>query len=704
MSMPRKILAISASAALFLFVTALFAVAVLVGMTRGSAYAGANFASTRDAQSYQPPGAYDDPLGGRLVAMQDGRQVSFPTLKTDYDVEVRGDLVAVTLTQRFDNPGKVPLDATYQFPLHEDAAVHAMTMRVGDEVVRAEIREREAARQEFEAAKAEGRAAALTEQVRPNLFTQSIGNLMPGVPVEVELRYVHAVERRDGAYHLTLPMVVGPRFTPGDAAETGLESVPAHPPVAEIEAPATIDPDRVSVVVRIDAGMPLAAIDSKSHPIDVQRLGRGDASVRLAEGRVLDNAHFELRYAMAGDEPQAGLLADWDPRTERGYFSLLIEPPRAVAEDDVTAREMVFVLDCSGSMAGQPMETSKAFMRRALRDLRPTDYFRIIRFSDGATEYSREPIAATDRNVEDAIEYVDDLDGEGGTHMRSGVEQALRAPLAPNTVRLVTFMTDGFIGNETEIAALLEAEIGEARLFSVGVGHGVNRFLIEEMARTGRGFARYVDLTEDPAIVAGEIAERLQTPVLTDIRLEGTDAGFGQLAPRRIPDLFDGSSVRVVGTYDVPGPQRILVHGKIAGRDVQFPVEVDLPAERSDGAAVRLMWARAKIADFMHVHGSAVDQRERREAQRAVTSLGLQHSLITQWTSFVAVSEQVVNADPEANADADVPVSQARGVDQNAYAGGATFRGSATPEPTFIGGLLLALGAAGAARRRRQRS
>ncbi len=709
MSVPRKYLAFSLAGAFFGCVSLFFAALVVAGIYASTSPIRSSHYTPRAAPAPAPThvAVADNESGGRLIATVDGQTVEMPTLETDYDVDVRGDLVTVQVTQRFENPGDTPLDATYQFPLHEHGAVYAMKMRVGDEVVQAIIQREDEAKATFEAAVAEGKVAALTEQHRPNLFQQSVGNLMPGMVVEIELRYVHTAERRDGRYFVALPLVVGPHFNPTDMSGNELvdgsgdhEELPAQ----QFGTAETIDSDRVSISLRIDAGLPLTDVASDTHALDVQRLGRTDARVGLAAGRVVDNRHFELSYAMAGTQTQAGLIADFDPRTEVGTFSLLIEPPTEARVDLVTPREMVFVLDCSGSMAGQPMDASKAFMRRALSGLRPTDTFRIIRFSDAATEYSQRPIAATPMNVVDAIAYVDGLEGMGGTHMTSGITQALTAPAPAGTMRLVTFMTDGYIGNDFEIVTLLRTHIGDARLFAIGVGSGVNRYLIDEMGRTGRGFARYVDPTEDVDAVAAELAERLQSPLLTDIRLAATDAGLDNVSPAAIPDLFAGQSVRITGTYARPGRHTVTVRGNVAGKAVEIPITVDLPAERTDGDAVRLTWARAQIADRMHLlttpanlRGVHVTDDQLREQ---VIQLGLDHSLMTQWTSFVAVSEAVANDDPGHNADGAVAVPPPAGV----HVAAPQFRGSTTPEPGIIGGIVMMLIATGGGARRRRRT
>ena len=357
-----------------------------------------------------------DRLGGTVIAQSEGTPLHLPSLKTEYDAEVQGDIAAVTVTQRFVNPGMKPLNATYQFPLPDDAAVNGMRMEIGEEVIEAVIQRKDEARQTFEAAKREGRNAALLTQHRPNVFTQDIANLMPGQTVTVKLHYVQAIARVDGDYELVMPLVVGPRYEPqqkqGEIAhrKTDLQSSQARPPaddtisgqwsfgsmpayptqtVTGLTLPSTIDADRVSIRISLAAGMPIASLKSSTHAIAQQSLAPDEAVVRLAEGRTVDNRDFVLRYTLAGARTQASLMTHRDGHG--GTFSLLLEPPALPAPDDIAPRELVFLLDCSGSMNGLPMEASKSFMLAALQKLRAKDSFRIIRFSDQATQFSEFP-------------------------------------------------------------------------------------------------------------------------------------------------------------------------------------------------------------------------------------------------------------------------------------------------------------------------
>lgn len=677
-----------------------------------------------------------DDLGGRIEAKIDGKPVTFPLLKTDIDADIQGDLATVTVTQTFANPLNQPVNATYLFPLNETAAVNAMVMEVGDERVQAKIQRIEEARATFQKAQSEGRSAALLTQHRPNMFTQDIANLMPGLPIKVTLTYAQTVPRVDGSYELVIPLVVGPRYqpqgagvAPGEAAPTGgvqhwetaktgtsggatradsktaygqweVEQLPAYPPVFELSAPDQIDPERVGLVIHLNAGMAINAIESRTHPITTQNVESGKAEIHLASGRTLDNRDFVLRYTLAGTRTQAGLLAYRDQRG--GFFSLLLEPPQVPAETDITPREMVFVLDCSGSMSGLPMDTSKAFMRAALRKLRPTDSFRIIRFSDSANEFSAQPLQATSQNIAAGLRYTDSLNGEGGTEMSTGIRQALAPPVPTGAIRLVTFLTDGYIGNEAEILALLKAHLNDARLYAFGVGTGVNRYLLSEMGKVGRGFTRYMDPTEASEKVANELADRLQSPVLTDIQIDWGGMEAHEISPDAIPDLFAGQSLRIQGRYNRPGPHQVTVRGRVNGRPATLPLKIELPESSTDGEAVPIIWARSVISDLHYQlttggHRSGEGPVNNKDAlKQQITDLGLNFSLVTPWTAFVAVSEKIYNPNPGNTPTLPVAVPQVKGVSEKAYGemavpvtGTVAFTGHGGPEPETWFGLLM---------------
>lgn len=656
-----------------------------------------------------------DKLGGRVEAITlDGDTLIFPTLKTDIDINIQGDLATVAVQQTFENPLNTPLNVTYLFPLNKDAAVYKMIMAVGDELVHAQIKKTKEAQATFEQAKQEGKSAALLKQHRPNMFTQDIANLMPGLPISVTLYYVQTLPKVDKAYELVIPLIVGPRFQPPHTASPQeqpqigkweLEALPPYPSVKGLDIPETIDAERVALKIHLNAGIAIQQLYSRTHKLDIQTARENQRIITLAKDRVIDNRDFVLRYTLSGDTHQAGLLAYYQAE-KQGFFSLLLEPPALPQADQITQREMVFVLDCSGSMSGLPLDANKAFMREALRNLRPTDTFRIIRFSESATEFSRVPLQATSENIRRGIYYTNQLQGGGGTMMIEGIKQALKVPVPEGSLRLVTFLTDGYIGNEHEILKLIKQIIGSARLFAFGVGTGVNRFLLSEMGHVGRGFTRYMDPTEEVQSVAKELAQRLQSPVLTDITIDWGELQPTQIMPQTIPDLFAGQSIRIQGRYTKPGQYVIKVKGRVNGRAATLPLEIHLPAQSEQGEAIALIWARSAIKEKMrllnipeYMHEIPISDEN---LKQQVTQLGLDFSLVTQWTAFVGVSEKKYNPNPAHTPTSAIPLPMVKGVSKQAYSNPARTNppsanntgastGNPVPEPAMVFGLLLIL-------------
>jgi len=638
-------------------------------------------------------------LGGAVEVQVGEATYALPLLRTEMEAHLSGDLATVTLTQSFANPLDVAVEGTYAFPLPADAAVYAMRMTVGDEVIEAQIRQKEDAKAEYEAAKREGKAAALLVQERPNVFTQQIANLVPGETIQVAIEYAHAVPRQDGGYAFHFPMVVGPRYTPagesaGGESAGGLEAW-ALKDYAPVNTPQAVDPDRVGITVHIDGGMPVRAVASASHALEVSEDGPDWRTVRLAEGRAIDNQDFVLSYQLEAAAPAVGVTT-WS-EDGQGVVSLLIEPPgEGVAA--VTPREMVFLLDCSGSMSGVPMDASKRFIRQALQELRPSDRFRIIRFSEAASGFSEAALPATPENIRAALGYVEALEGTGGTQMVEGIKAALTPEIPEGYMRMVVFLTDGYIGNEAEVIELLEAEREDARLFSFGIGNSVNRWLIEELARAGRGVARVVRPDEDAGAQASALAARLQSPVLTDIRVDWGEAPVHTATPTQPPDLFLGSSLRIMGKVDAAGEWPVTVHGRVGGAPVTLPVTLTVSRDAPEAGALPVIWSRSLVEDGMVDYLSPFNTPEDRERiQGDITALGLKYGLVTQWTSFVAVSKAAVNPGGESAASA-VPTPGVEGVSARAYSGTGGFSGvgvSGTPEPAEWAAILMLMALTG---------
>lgn len=634
-----------------------------------------------------------DDISGQVVGTVAGQPYVLPMLESDIAVVIEGDMATVEITQTFMNEAHLPMQAEYLFPLNQIAAVYAMEMIVGDETVTAVIQEKGQAEATFKAAAAEGKAAALLTQHRPNMFTQKIANLMPGLPITVTLRYVQMVPKIDGQQELVIPLVVGPRYqgaeethnveealpyddAPLPANTWSISSVPTHPPVFGVDIPKSFEEDRVSLDVKMVSGVSVTDFGSATHPLTIEKTKDGLVA-EFADGRVLDNKDFVIRYTLGGEELEAVSLSHTDARG--GFLSLMVEPPELPDDAMITPRELVFVLDTSGSMGGAPMNASKLFMDTALRGLRKTDYFRIIPFSSTAHSYSAEAQKASARNIRAARRYVGNLNTGGGTEINTAIETAFATRQPANTMRIVVFLSDGYIGNEAQVLRTLSQQIGQSRVYAFGVGSSVNRYLLDAMAEEGRGYARYVPVGEDADDVAETLAADLKTPLLTDISIDWGDLEVSDVTPSRIPDLFAGQGLRVYARHKGSKTAQVTIKGLVQGREAQMPVNVTL-TENADAAALPLIWARNRIATL--TRDMAIGQNTR-AADAEITKLGLEFSLQTQNTSFVAVSQKPVNASGQAALP--MPIA----VPKPAEVSTAAFSGSSAPEPQAILSFLL---------------
>jgi Ca-activated chloride channel family protein len=443
-------------------------------------------------------------------------------------------------------------------------------------------------------------------------------------------------------------MVVGPRYIPGRPVgrqaggwSPDTTRVPdasrITPPVAK---PGTRAGHDISVEVSLDAGLPVNELTCPSHAVDVRRTGPGQATVGLRDAAVIPNKDFILNYDVAGGKIEDAILVH---RGEKGgFFTLILQPPDHVSLPDLTPKELVFVLDTSGSMSGFPIEKAKETMRLALASLNPGDTFNLITFSGDTRLLFPSPVPATPENLRLAHEFLSSREGSGGTEMM----RAIRAALAPSdkqgNIRIVCFMTDGFVGNDMAIIGEVQKH-PNARVFSFGIGSSVNRFLLDKMAEAGRGEVQYVGLNDDGSAAAEKFYERVRNPLLTDISIDWGGLGVTDVYPARIPDVFSAKPVILKGRYERPGRGVIRLQGQAGGRTVTREIAVNLPAIEARHDVLATLWARARVDDLMAQDWTGAQTgNPRSEVREAVTQLGLQYRLMTQFTSFVAVEEMTV--------------------------------------------------------------
>ena len=631
------------------------AVTVAVGLVierNASAQTGVETPGTPGSGCLDAVDGDGEPLGG------------CPLEHTYVKADISGFIGRVTVEQTFGNPFEEPIEAIYTFPLSDRGAVDRMTMRVGDRVIKGVIKKREEAHEIYEQARDVGKTASLLDQERPNIFTQRVANIMPGENIKITISYIEYLEYEDGEYEFAFPMVVGPRYIPG--TPTGGGNTTQVPDAGRITPPVTPEGTRaghdISLEVDLDAGVPIQAIRSKLHAVDIERPGESKAHVGLKNKSEIPNRDFVLKYAVAGEDIGDAIMTHAGGRG--GFFTLILQPPERVEPDEVTPKEMMFVIDCSGSMRGFPIEKAKKTMRLCIEQMNPNDTFNLVSFAGGVGYCFDKPAPNTEENRRTALDYLANLEGGGGTEMMKAIRAALEGQDDPERLRIVCFMTDGFIGNDMAILDAVRKNARTARVFSFGIGNGVNRFLLENMARVGRGAAEIVTLESDSDAAAEKFRERVHSPILTDITVD-----FGGLPveevypdPGAMPDLFTARPLILKGRYVHGATGTITVRGKTAQGPFERAVDVVLPKEEPGHDVLAPLWARERIAWLMDQDWLDAQKGQPQDDIKAeIIRLGLEFNLVTQYTSFVAVEERVVNEDGKIRT-VEVPVEMTDGV------------------------------------------
>jgi Ca-activated chloride channel family protein len=561
--------------------------------------------------------------------------VPLPLEHTDVDAHISGYIATVNVTQRYHNPYDGKIEAVYVFPLPQNAAVNEFIMTIGERRIRGIIREREEAQKIYAQALAAGFVASLLTQERPNIFTQKVGNIEPGKRIEVKIKYFSTLAYVDGWYEFVFPMVVGPRFNPPGSTD-GVAAVSAgaggrsgQKTEVQYLKPHERSGHDIALAVEIDAGVEIEDVRSYSHIVALNRPTPETVNVKLNESDSIPNKDFVLRYKVAGDTVKTALLTHRDQRG--GFFTLMVYPPEDLHALDRAPLEMVFVIDCSGSMNGKPIALAKSAVVRALQSLRPGDTFQVIRFSQSASKFGRQPVEATPKNVRKALRYVRALDGGGGTMMIEGIRAALDFPHDPERFRFVCFLTDGYIGNEADILSEVRDRLGESRIFSFGIGSSPNRYLLERMAKLGRGAVAYVGLNDSATQVMDQLLARISHPALKDIEVDWGRMHVAEVFPRTIPDLFIGRPVILTGRFDGAPAASVRLSGAAGGEQLEIPIPIAASGETHDG--LPLVWARMKIADL---YARTINE-DPGELVQLVKQTALQYGLMSAYTAFVAV-------------------------------------------------------------------
>ena len=659
--------------------------------------------------------------GELLVAMESGQLQPAPLMSQQVSISISGITARVKVEQLFVNSAESWIEAVYVFPLPDESSVDHLRLRVGERLLEGQIMEKEEARKTHEKAKEEGRKSSLLVQNRPNIFTTRVANIGPGEEVTVEIEYQQTVRFADDIFSLRFPMVVGPRYIPGrpllnqadrvarvdqgseeERGETATAIKFLAPPLritssgwavdtdqvpdaSEITPPVDLDGKTtipVDLTIDLAAGIPLSRLESLYHGIEATEIGAGHYSIRLT-GEIKADRDFVLEWQAENEgDTNAALFAETLGKNQ--YMLLMLMPPQKVSGSPVP-REMIFILDVSGSMAGTSIVQAKAAISLALTKLRPTDHFNIIVFSNSTRALFNGARPADQAHLQEANHYIEQLKADGGTEMKPALLLALDGSSRHERLRQVVFLTDGAVGNEDELLKLIARRLGDSRLFTVGIGSAPNSYFMSRSATMGRGTFSYIGKGAEVKEKMSALFTKLEQPVISDLRLElAGSAEEIEGYPSPIPDLYLGEPL-VLAVRTGWENATLRLTGTRLGQPWQTMVETSTYGRRE---GIGALWARKKIRSQME---SLALGAEREKVREEVLKTALEHHLVSKYTSLVAVDRLVSRAKEEKVVQAPVKTHLPQGWQATAVFGGGSQTASPAAMRLLVGACLLAM-------------
>ncbi|MCI0416022.1 VWA domain-containing protein [bacterium] len=600
-----------------------------------------------------------------------------PLKETRVEIAISGVIADVSVLQIYENEGSRPINARYIFPASTRSAVYGMRMRIGDQLIVAKVKEKEKAKKEFEKAKQTGKSASLLEQNRPNVFSMSVANILPGDRIEIELRYTELLVPTDGVYELVFPTVVGPRYSSQSEAAAPKENQFTHSPYLHERIPPK---SAFHLSSTISSGVPIQDLMCASHRISTTWKNPMLAELALNEPDDFQgNRDFILRYRLTGNQIASGLML-YQGKDEN-FFLYMAQPPARVSVTDHPAREYIFVVDISGSMNGFPLETSKQLLRDLIGGLQPSDRFNMVLFAGSSAALSAKSLPASPENIRQALQLIDSQRGGGGTELLDAMQRAMSIPNEKAVARIIALVTDGYISAEKETFDYIRNHLDQSNVFAFGIGTSVNRYLIEGVAKAGKGETFVVTDPADAEAMAAKFREYIQNPVLTDITVRISNFHTYDVESPKLPDLFAHRPVLLFGKWRGSVTGSIELTGQTGRGGYQTNLNVANVKPQEANRALRYLWARSRISELSD-YGSSQPEADR---IAKITSLGLTYNLLTQYTSFIAVREIVRNTQEPAR-DVDQPVPLPKGVTDLAV--GTTVMSGSEPELMLLAILL----------------
>ena len=608
--------------------------------------------------------------GTLLLKMQAGL-VTATRVNTDVTISVSGLVARVSVRQEFRNEGDDWAEGIYVFPLPDKAAVDRMRLHIGERFIEGEIREKEKARKDYERARNEGRKASLVEQQRPNLFTTSIANIAPRERVVVEIEYLEDLRYDNGTFGIRFPMTLTPRYIPGvalpDRKGSGWSPDTTRVSDASLITPPQVTASRdhkISLRASIDAGVPLEIVASRYHPVEVAE-EQGRYTVSLANDPVPMDHDFELLWRpVPSAAPRAMVFRE--TIADQPHYLLMVMPPDVASEVPLSMpRELIFVVDTSGSMHGTSIAQAKKALSQALDGLSANDRFNIIEFNSMTRALFHQSVAADAVNIAHARNFVQRLEANGGTEMRPALRLALDSARSESYLRQIVFITDGSVGNEEELYTMIESRLGSARLFTVGIGSAPNSWFMRKAAELGRGTFVVISALHEVGEKMDRLFDKLGHPQVTNIDVSWPGGTVMEVYPGIVPDLYLGEPVTVRAKAALPFPPGSTV--RVSGDSTAGAWTRELPLDNgADNPGIGALWARAKIA--------ALHDEERRGADAELTRIevidtAIAHHLVSKYTSLVAVDKTPVRPAGDPLASERVPNLLPYGQSMNAIFG-----------------------------------
>ncbi len=598
--------------------------------------------------------------------------IFLPLKQTDVHLDITAGVVYADVSQQFKNDTPYPLEAVYVFPLPSQATITDMSLKIGERSIVSVVKEREEAKKKYAQAKRDGKRTALLEQERPNIFTTSVANLMPGDTAVISFSYMQQAAYRKGVYDLTFPMVVGQRYIPfniqkrnGDTATVSSPVKDAHrinPPLLH----PSVAPEHKLILTADITGIPIKEITSNTHAIHIEKPETEDGRTRvtLAGNDVLPDCDFNMKiFLQKNVTPEISFLQSL--KDDLSYGLLTVFPPLKKKKTPIVPRDVIFLIDTSGSMSGESIGQAKAGLMQCLSMLRAGDHFTIVRFSDDFSSFSPGLRPATPDKIKAAEGYIRELSAGGGTEMQKALAHVLSIPGNTFALQMVVFLTDGDVGNEDTLIRLLDKKLHDTRLFTFGIGSAPNEYLMRRMAETGRGQSRFIRSHEDIGTVMSDFFKTLDTPVLTDIDItwendRGEEDRTVTFFPNPCPDVFYNRPLQVVAGFPAGFRGNMVITGKTNGKSVNysFPVE---PHHRRQYPAIDKLYGRAVINDLMYKMLRADSDTERHAIRENVIRTAMHHSLVSKFTSRVAVEEKIVKRPDQSLVSVKVPVHLPKG-------------------------------------------